>query len=69
MATGNNIAREVLLKALKAKGMFFSLSARTFECRYCRKVIKSDKTWIADRHLGTDVHNRNVAERNRYLQT
>jgi hypothetical protein len=69
MATGNNITREVLLKTLKSKGMFFSLSARTFECRYCRKVIKSDKTWMADRHLGTVVHNRNVTERNTYLQT
>jgi hypothetical protein len=49
--------------------MLYSSFAKLFSCKYCNSVIHSDKVWMADRHVATTLHGRNLAEYNRFQQT
>ena len=49
--------------------MMYSSFSKFFSCKYCNSVIRSDKVWMADRHVATTVHGRNLAEYNKYQQT
>lgn len=65
MASGKKITREAQLKALDNKGMFYCSVTKFFSCRYCNSYINSDKVWMANRHLATTQHDRNVDSRNK----
>ena len=49
--------------------MLYSSVSKFFSCKYCSSVIHSDKVWMADRHVATTQHGRNLVEYNRFHQT